>query len=167
MTVFETKTTRYYSQEDVQQILHLAIARQADDKNKEFSYEQLLEIASELEISIDSLKIAESDWLTQQGEMQQRLTFNTYRRSKFKKRLGKYVIVNSVLLLVNLLSSGGLSSALYILLFWGLAVCLDGWNSYHISGEDYEVAFRKWQRKHQAKKFLNTFVDRWFKAWRI
>ncbi|MHC5832037.1 MAG: 2TM domain-containing protein, partial [Nostoc sp.] len=35
MTAFEPKSLRSYSQEDVHQILHLAIARQADDKDTE------------------------------------------------------------------------------------------------------------------------------------
>lgn len=163
----ETKTTHYYSQEDVQQILQLAIARQADEKNKEFSYEQLCEIAAELEISPSALQQAEREWLVQQGEMQQRLAFNTYRRGKFKRGLGKYAIVNSVLLLVDLLSGGSLSWSLYVVLFWGLAVGLDGWKAYQTEGEDYEAAFQRWYRKHQVKQLFNTTVNRWLNAWKI
>lgn len=54
MAVSESKITRSYHQEDIQQILQIAIARQADDT--EFSHEQLLEIAAELEISSECLK---------------------------------------------------------------------------------------------------------------
>ncbi|MBR8836203.1 MAG: 2TM domain-containing protein [Stigonema ocellatum SAG 48.90 = DSM 106950] len=164
---FDTKTTRFYNQEDVQQILGLAIARHALDKNKEFSYDQLLEIAAELEISPESLNLAEREWLAQQGELQQRQAFNAHRQGRFKKRLGNYVIVNAVLLLVDLLGGGGLSWSLYVLLFWGLAVGLDGWNTYQTKGEDYEVAFQKWYRKHQVKKLFSTAVSKWFKGWQI
>ncbi len=167
MTTFETKTTNLYSQEDVQEILHLAIARHADDKNKEFSYDQLLEIAAELQISPESLKLAEREWLDQQGEIQQRQAFNAYRQGRFKKRLGNYVIVNAVLLLVNLVGSGGLSWSLYILLLLGLPVCLDAWNTYQTKGEDYEMAFQKWYRKHQVKQLFNNTVNRWLKGWQI
>src|SRR5579883_734529 len=165
MTVFDTKVTNSYSQEDVQQILHLAIARHADDKNKEFSYAQLLEIAAELEISSESLRLAEREWSEQQGEIQQRQAFNAYRQGRFKKRVGNYVIINSVLVLVDLLSGSGLSWSLYILLFWGLGVGLDGWNTYQTKGEDYEMAFQKWYRKHQVKQFFNKVMNRWLKAW--
>jgi len=41
MTAFEPNSLRSYSQEDVQRILQLAIARQADDQDKDFSYELL------------------------------------------------------------------------------------------------------------------------------
>ncbi len=162
MAASESKVTRLYNQEDVQQILHLAIARQADDKEKEFSYEQLLEIAAELEIPPESLKLAERDWLDKQSEMQQRQTFNIYRQKRLKKRFGKYAIVNSVLMLVNLVSSGGLSWSLYILLFWGLGVALDAWNTYQTNSEEYEIAFQKWHRNHQIKQTFNTVLNKFF-----
>lgn len=164
MSAFEPKSIRSYSQDDVQKILQLAIARQADDTDREFSYEQLLEIASELQIPPESLKLAENDWLTQQSEVQQRKAFDIYRRSKFKKRFGNYAIVNSFLILVNLITSGGLGWSLYILLFSGLAVGLDIWNTFQTQGEDYEIAFGKWNRKHQIKQTINTVMNKWFKA---
>jgi hypothetical protein len=167
MTTFDTKVTRTYSQDDIQQILHLAIARQADDNNKEFSYEQLLEIAGELEISIDTLKQAEQDWLQQHGEMLQRRAFNAHRQGRFKKRVGKYAIVNVFLLSLNLLGGAGLSWSLYILLCSVFAVGLDAWNTFQIKGEEYELAFQRWRRKHQVTKFFNTAVSKWLKAWRI
>jgi len=162
MAASESKVTRFYNQEDVQQILHLAIARQADDKEKEFSYEQLLEIAAELEIPPESLNLAERDWLDKQGEMQQREAFNIYRQKRLKKRFGKYAIVNSVLMLVNFVASGGLSWSLYILLFWGLGVALDAWSTSQTNSEEYEIAFQKWHRNHQIKQTFNTVLNKFF-----
>ncbi|MBO3458153.1 2TM domain-containing protein [Aetokthonos hydrillicola Thurmond2011] len=165
MAAFDTKTSNSYSQEDVQQILHLAIARHADDKNKEFSYEQIQEIAAELDISPESLKLAEREWLAQQGEIQQRQTFNIYRQDRFKKRLRNYIIINGVLLLVNLIATGGLSWSLYVLLFSGMGVLLDGLNVSQTKGEDYEKAFQRWYRKHQVKQLFNKAVNRWLNMW--
>src|SRR4028118_1350821 len=95
MTVSETKIIRSYHQEDIQQILNLAIARQAS--GGEFSHEQLVEIAVELGISAETLQEAEQEWLVQQKDGQKRQEFNSYRRSKLQKRFGKYAIVNSFL----------------------------------------------------------------------
>jgi 2TM domain len=167
MNASGSKITRSYTQDDVQQILQLAIARQADDKDKEFSYDQLMEIASELEISPESLKLAENDWLAKNGELQQRKAFDAYRLSKFKKRFGNYVIVNSFLVLIDFVGGGALSWSLYILLFWGLAVMLDVWNTFQTKGEDYEIAFQKWNRKHQIKRTINTVINKWFKPLQI
>ncbi|MCG6138269.1 MAG: 2TM domain-containing protein [Nostoc sp. LLA-1] len=160
----EPKSLYSYSQEDVQRILQLAIARQADDQNKEFSYEQLLEIATELDISPSSLNLAEKDWRSQCSEIQQRQAFKTYRISRFKKRVGNYAIVNGFLIMLDLVTGGGLTWSLSILLFCGLTLGLDIWNTFQTKGEEYEIAFQKWYRQHQIKQTINTVVSRWFKA---
>lgn len=157
------KISRCYSQEDVQQILQLAIARQADDE-KEFSHEVLLEIAEELDISLETLKLAEEDWVAKQGEIQHRQAFDVHRQRRFKKRAGNFAIVNTFLLSIDLLTGGGINWALYILLFWGMFVGLDGWNTFQTKGEDYEAAFQRWHRKHQLKRSFNNLLNRFLKA---
>ncbi len=165
MTTFETKIARSYSQEDIQQILSIAIARQSDDS--EFSYEQLVEIAEELEISPESLQQSEIEWRSQNTIVRQQQNFDLYRRNRLKKRFGNYAIANSFLVLLDLLNSGDLSWSLYILLIWGLKVGLDTWNTYYSKGEEYERAFQKWHRQNQLKQSVNTFVgniNKWLKA---
>ncbi|MDZ8051036.1 MAG: 2TM domain-containing protein [Aulosira sp. ZfuVER01] len=164
MTAFEPKSIRSYTQEDVQQILQLAIATQADNTDREFSYDELLEIAAELDIAPDSLKLAERDWLMQQSELQQRQVFNLYRQGRFKKRLGNYAIANAFFILLDLISGGGLTWSLYIVLFCGSLVGLDIWNTFLMKGEEYERAFQRWNRKHQIKQTINSVLNRWFRA---
>ncbi len=165
MTSYETKIVRSYSQEDIQQILSIAIARQSDDT--EFSYEQLLEIAEELEITPEALQQSEIEWRSQNTIVRQKQTFDLFRRNKLKKRVGNYAIANSFLVLLDLLNSGDLSWSLYILLIWGLKVGLDTWNTYYSNSEEYERAFQKWSRQNQLKQSVNTFVgniNKWLKA---
>ncbi|BAY60279.1 hypothetical protein NIES22_03370 [Calothrix brevissima NIES-22] len=164
MTAFEPNSIRSYSQEDVQQILQLAIASHAENINREFSYNELLEIAGELEISPDILKLAERDWRSQQSEVQRRQVFNLYRQDRLKKRLGNYAIVNVFFILVDLLSGGGLSWSRYILLFCGFLVGLDIWNTLLIKGEEYEKAFQRWNRNHQIKQTISSVVNKCVKA---
>jgi 2TM domain len=158
-----SNSERSYSQEDIQQILHLAIARQADDQDKEFSYEQLVEIAGELDISLDSLTLAETDWLTQRGEIQQRQAFNIYRQGRFKKRFGNFAIINGFLLVLDFIGGSNVSWSLYILVLWGLTVVLDAWNTYQTKGDDYELAFQRWNRKHQIKQSFNSLMNKFLK----
>jgi hypothetical protein len=163
MTVYDSKITRSYHQEDIQQILNIAIARQVH--NGEFSREQLLEIAAELEISPECLQAAEREWQIQHSGIQKRQEFNIYRRGKFQKRFGNYLIVNSFLVLLNLVSASELSWSLYILLFSGLGLGFDAWNTYLSHAEDYERAFQKWHRQHQMKQSVNTLMNKLLKAW--
>ena len=165
MTTHDANIVRSYSQEDIQQILSIAIARQADDS--EFSYQQLLEIAEELEITPESLQQSEIDWRSQNTIVRQKQTFDVYRRNRLKKKVGNYAIANSFLVLLDLLNSGGLYWSLYIVLIWGLKVGLDSWNTYYSNSEEYERAFQKWTGRNQLKQSVNTFVgniNKWLKA---
>lgn len=158
MSVFETKTNRSYHQEDLQQILNLAIAHQASCD--EFSREQLVEIAAEMGISPETLLRAEGEWLAQQDQRHQHRDFNLYRRSQLRQRFGKYVIVNSFLVGLNLVSAEQLSWSLYVLLFWGLGLGLNAWSTYQLQGEEYERAFQRWHRKQQLTQVANSVLTR-------
>ena len=162
MPISETKISRSYNQEDIQQILHLAIATQVHEA--EFTHEQLVEIATELDISPESLQLAEQEWQSQQGELRHRQDFNTYRHHKLKQHFGKYAIANSFLIVLNFLSAGTLSWSLYILLLWGLGLGLKTWNTYQIQGEDYEKAFQQWHRQKKIKQSINTLFNRLLNA---
>lgn len=165
MTVFNRKIIRSYHQEDIQQILNIAIARQSD--GGELSREQLIEIADELGISAENLLEAEQEWLIQQEQRQKHREFNFYRHNQLKKRAGKYLIINSFLVGLNVLTAGELSWSLYILLFWGLGLGLNAWNTYQLEGEEYERAFQTWYRKHQLSKIARSLYSRvntWIKS---
>ena len=119
MNPSEQSLTRAYSQEDVQQILNIALA-QYPSTGTELSYAQLLEIADELRISPDTLKLAENKWRGEQGETNKRLAFDLYRKSKFQDKLGKYTITNVFLVALNFLTGFGSPWSLYVVIFWGM-----------------------------------------------
>jgi len=158
----DAKNVRCYSQEDVQQILHLAIARQAEDK--EFSYQELREIAEDLEISPEMLQLAEGEWLDQQKDIVKRQAFNKYRRGRLKKHAGRYVIINSFFVGLDLLTSHHFTWSPYISLFWGAGLGLNTWNTMQSQGEDYEKAYQRWHRQHQLKQTFNSLVTKFLKA---
>ena len=151
-------TSQTYSPDAIQQILQLAIARQSD--NDEFSREQLLEIARELDISPENLQAAERDWLTQQGEQHQRGQFDLYRRTKRSRKLTKYAIVSSVFIALNLLSAGTISWSLYLVLPWGVAVGLKQFNLYNQTQDEYEKEFQTWCRRQQLEQSVGQIWDR-------
>ena len=151
---------RIYSQEDVQQILQIAIARQSDDTEKAFTYVELQEIAQELGVSADSLQTAERDWIVSRDESHQRYQFNLFRRNRFRKRLGNYGLINGFFLVIDLLGGWQISWSLYILAFFGFILGVDAWNTFSLSGQEYEAAFQKWLRRNQIKQTMNNLVAR-------
>jgi transcriptional regulator with XRE-family HTH domain len=160
MNSSEQALTRAYSQEDVQQILNIALA-QYPSADAELSYAQLLEIADELRISPTTLQLAENKWLSQQGETNKRLEFDLYRKSRFQDKLGKYVITNAFLIALNFLTGFGVPWSLYILIFWGMGFGLDAWKVfYQRQGQAYDRAFQNWERKQKIQKSITGLIDK-------
>jgi hypothetical protein len=152
-----------YTPEEVQQILHLAIARQVTQG--EMTREQLLEIAAEMEIETKDLEAAEQDWYTQQLLDQKRQKFNLYQQEKFKNKAVRYLIINGFLITFNLMSAGTLSWAMYPLFLMGLPLSLTAWKTFQVQGEAYEQAFQRWQLKDEIKQSFFYVWTRIRRAW--
>ncbi|NES80086.1 MAG: 2TM domain-containing protein [Moorea sp. SIO2B7] len=163
MSASQIQHPQSYSQEEIQQILHLAIARKSD--HGELSREQLWEIAAELEIDKDAIQAAEQDWLKGRVMEQKRHAFNLYRRDRLQQKAIKYLIVNGFLISINFLGAGTISWSLYVLLFWGLGLALESWKTFQSKGEAYEKAFQSWNLKHEMKRSMESLWDKLQKAW--
>jgi hypothetical protein len=160
MNSSESSLTRSYSQEDVQQILNIALA-QHPDAGTELSYAQLLEIAEELRIPAATIEQAESKWLVQQSSVNKLQEFDTHRRSKFQDKLGKYTITTACLVGLNFLTGFGVQWSLYIALCWGTSVALDAWKLYfQRQGQAYDRAFQNWERKQKIQKSITGLIDK-------
>jgi len=151
MTISKT-----YTQEEVQQILQLALARR--EIQGDFSREQLREIAAELAISPETLAAAEQEWLKQKPILQKKQAFDLYRQDQVKAKVTKYLIVNGFFLGFNQLTSGHLSWSLYILLFWGLGLALYVANNFYLQGEAYESAFSSWEFRQDIKRSIHKNI---------
>jgi hypothetical protein len=162
MTASEFQPPQIYTQEDVQQILHLAITKKTD--RGELSREQLWEIAAELEIDSESLQAAEQDWLNSRLLDKKRQEFDLYRRDLLKQKVTRYAIVNIFLVSLDFLSGGVLSWSLYILLIWGLGLSLDTWKTFQTKGEAYEQAFQRWNLKNEMRQTLASLWSK-LKNW--
>ncbi|MEC4805844.1 MAG: 2TM domain-containing protein [Jaaginema sp. PMC 1079.18] len=159
MTGSAPNSTPTYHHDDIQQILHLAIARQANGEENEFSRSQLLEIAEELGISADTLQLAEQEWQEQKHINYRYQEFDLYRHQQLKHKSGKYLIVSGFFFAIDFLS-GGLGTitwSLYVLVSSGSLIALDAWKVYQMKGEMYQQAFSRWERKRQFKQSVGTF----------
>jgi hypothetical protein len=152
----------FYHPDDVQQILQIAIAKQSD--SEELSRNQLMEIADDLGISRSELANAEQEWLALQSEAQERLAFRQYQRKQVNQHAIKYLIVNGFLVLIDLVSGGGLGWSLYVVLGWGLLLALDAWKRLNASSDSYETTFQNWRRRRLMRRSVNTFLNRLLNA---
>lgn len=145
-----------YSQEDVQEILYLAISRQGD--RGEITRQQLLEIADDLAIEVKDLEAAEKDWQESKMVSYKRQEFDRFRREELKNKTVRYLIINSFFIIINLISSGTISWAIYIFLLMGLPLSLSAWKTFQNQGIAYEEAFKRWKIKEEMKE---SFTNLW------
>jgi isopenicillin N synthase-like dioxygenase len=158
---------KFYTQEDIQEILQIAIARQTDESDEAFTKEQLLEIAMELGIDATDITQAEKTWVSQQNINQKQQEFQLYRRSKLQKKLTRFIVINSLFVSTNLIFVGYVSWSLYIISVWGINIAIAAWKTYQTEGEEYQQELQKWQRDRDIKKSLNNIWTRIQQAWQI
>jgi 2TM domain len=78
--------------------------------------------------------------------------------------LGNYAMINSFFILIDFIGGWTISWSLYPLCIFILAAGLEGWNTFNIKGEEYEIAFQRWNRNHQFKKSFSNLINRFLKA---
>lgn len=154
--------TPTYIQEDIQEILYIAISRKQD--NEEMTRQELVEIASELGISSQDLELAELEWQMRKQEVSEKIIFNRYRQNKLKQNLIKFGIVNSFLLLISLVVFHNIGFAAFVILSWGLALTLQAWRTFQTQGENYENAFKRWRLKQKVGQSINAFTNKVIKG---
>ena len=148
-----------YSQDDIQQILHLAFARQTDEQDI-LTRSQLFEIGEELGLEAHEIQSAEADWQVQKGQLLSRQAFDRDRHQRFQQRLIKFVIINGFLVALDLMIGGGLTWSRYVLVLCSLMLALLARKTYWLSGEAYQRQFEGWQRKRKLKRSLDGVVNR-------
>ncbi|MEO0759232.1 MAG: 2TM domain-containing protein [Cyanobacteria bacterium J06648_16] len=106
-----------YSSAAVEQIL--SKAAQSSSQNA-FTWENVVEMGNELNLAEDSLIQAEQNW---QNEQQQREK-QRQKRLQFRRQIGVYAGVNTCLVILNIMLSGGITWAVWPILGWGLGLFL-------------------------------------------
>jgi hypothetical protein len=152
-----------YSSEDIQQIIQIALARQGE--NDELTRQQLWEIADELNIDLQTLQAAETQWLQSKTTSQKRQAFDLYRYNIFKQKTIKFLIANGFLMSLNFIATGGLSWSLYILLFFGFGLTHNWWKTFHAKDEEYERAFQRWSFRNEVKQTFSTIWQKLYQSW--
>ncbi|MBD2137000.1 2TM domain-containing protein [Anabaena sp. FACHB-1237] len=118
-----------YNSQEMQQILEVAFKRKQEG---EFTKEQIIEIASELGVSSEAIKIAEQEWLKTQVSVKQETMSKREKRQEFQSHLTAFLIINGFLISLNLFTSPGYFWAIFPLLGWGVGLLFHGINTYKV-----------------------------------
>jgi hypothetical protein len=150
MDFSKQSSTHAYSQEDVREILNIALADRST-LDTDLPHFQLLEIAQELSISPETIELAKNQWIDRQQVIKKHQEFDLYRRSKLQDRLGKYAIVNACLIPLNFFTGFGVPWSLYVLTSWGIVRGVAAWRVFfQHQGYGYDRAFQKWEYQQKT-----------------
>jgi len=144
--------SRTYSQQAVQEILQQAMAQKAAH---EFTWAQLHEMASELNISSEILAAAEQTWQQQQQVQKKHDQRRRLHRQSLQIHALNYVMVSVLLIGIDLAVGGTLTWAFYPVLGWGLGV---GMHALGISGPCGQGCSSR-TATQQAGTKINTLDD--------
>jgi hypothetical protein len=144
-----------YRSEDAQQILNIAIARQAEAG--ELTRTQLLEVAAELNIDPADILAAEQEWASRQGELAQRQAFDRLRQGQFQSRLIKSGIMGGFFYAL-----GVYVGSFFFFPIWGIGfgVALAAWKTYGLGEDAYNAAFLRWRQRQQLKRSVTGLLNR-------
>ncbi len=149
------ETERLASDEDVDEILKLALRRQ--DGSDGDLRGRLTVAAQELGISDQDLKAAETEYLRNKADTQEFLEFKNRQRRELREHVFAYFIVNALLVAINLFTSGKLTWAVWPILGWGIGLAFHAWAALNSDSESFQEEFEQFRRK-QARKNENRPV---------
>ncbi len=143
------ETERLASDEDVDEILKLALRRQ--DGSDQDLRGRLAVAAQELGISDEDLETAENEYLSNKADTREFLEYKRRRRRELREHVFSYVIVNAMLVAVNWISSGKLTWAVWPILGWGVGLAFHAWATLNSDSESFQDEFEQFRRK-QARR---------------
>ena len=143
------ETERLASDEDVDEILKLALRRQ--DGSDQDLRGRLAVAAQELGISDEDLETAENEYLSNKADTREFLEYKRRRRRELREHVFSYLIVNAMLVAVNWISSGKLTWAVWPILGWGVGLAFHAWATLNSDSESFQDEFEQFRRK-QARR---------------
>lgn len=133
---------RRYSQEEVEAILQRALHRQQGNAAGGISHDDLIATARELGIDPAQLELA----IMEQSEVgtteNAKRTWLAQQKRSYFEHLRSYLIINTVLIVINIMT-GGDFWAIWPILGWGIGLAFDTANTFWPNDKEIEKGARK------------------------
>jgi len=137
--------------EDVDEILKLALRKQGRD---DFGLRARLESAAqELGISAQELTEAEEEYSFAKKDRFEFLEFRRRQVREFREHFFAYIIINTLLVAINLMTAGTVDWAIWPILGWGVGLAFHAWGSLNTGSETFQEEFEDFRsRKNRRRK---------------
>jgi len=141
--------SRTYTEAEASQIIRTA--QELFGSTDRISKEELVKAATEAGLPIEAVELAERQLEAESTESRDRIAFRKHHRSKLLGELGGWASICTILLGINLLTSGRISWSVWpvgIMSLLMLAELVEHWISQPWKSES---KFKRWQRKQQKR----------------
>jgi hypothetical protein len=139
--------TRKFNNEQASNIIRKALSIKKIDT---INYQELLEIGQELGIDPSQIQDAIHSQDSKDNEQQLRDKWMSRQRDEFREHLWAFIIINTALVLINLLTYGGWWFQ-WPLLGWGIGLAFHYRETYYPGEERIEKGIQKMRRKQHSK----------------
>lgn len=137
-----------FNNDEADEILRRILERKP--KGSRFTMSDLEMTASELGISKNELQQAIETYILEKENEELRADFLKIKRRKFYDHLVAFCIVNTAFILTDILitDSGWFK---YLLIFWGIGLAFDAWETYFPNDEKVEKGIQKLRKKRKKE----------------
>ncbi len=137
------------TEEDVDEVLKLALRRQG--RADEDLRSRLVAAAEELGISPEELVLAEEEYALSKEERKEFHEFKQRQVREFREHFFAYIIINTLLVAINWITSGTVNWAIWPILGWGIGLAFHAWGSLNSGSESFQEEFSNFRRKRRRK----------------
>src|SRR5579871_1706911 len=139
---------KFYDDQEADQILRLASQKAS---TAGISRDRLLATAAELGISAEAVEEAERTMLRQREDARHRADFDKERRRDFYTHLFSWVIVNTFLVAIWMITDRSYFWPIWPMLGWGIGLAFHATATYFKGSGEYEKDYEKWLAKRLVK----------------
>jgi len=146
---------RKFTNEEVEQIIKIALRSKQDSGS--ISTENIYDIAKELNIDPAAIQGAIYEYENKGDIDSIRDEFIKKRKKSFFDHLTSYLAINSFLVIIDLVTGGGISWSIFPILGWGLGVFFDGMSKLRYNDEEFQKYYQKQIRKKKTNNLSQLF----------
>lgn len=136
--------------EDVDEVLKIALRNQG--RSDPGLHERLMTTAHELGIPETEVVRAEREYARSKMERTEFLEFKRRQVREFREHFFVYIVVNTLLVVINFLTAQTVSWAIWPILGWGIGLAFHAWGSLNTGSESFQEEFAAFRKRKDKRR---------------
>ena len=138
------------SDDDIDEVLKIALRNQG--RTDPGLHDRLMTTAHELGISETEVLEAEREYSRSKKERGEFLEFKRRQVREFREHFFVYIVVNTLLVVINILTVQTVSWAIWPILGWGIGLAFHAWGSLNTGSESFQEEFAAFRKRKERRR---------------